>query len=466
MQHGFFLDYSIQQTLQAYRKKMLDPVFVAESMIRFVQNSDMIFNAWEHFDAEYFLQKALLARENIQKGQLRALEGIPVGIKDIINTKYFQTQMGSALWQGFCPGNDARVVYHVERAGGIMPGKTSSAEFGVHALSETTNPHDAAFSPGTSSSGSAVAVATGMLPVALGTQTAGSIVRPASFCGVYGVKPSFGLIPRTGILKTTDTLDSVGFFVSHVQDLAHALNVLRVSGKDYPFIHAALDNYSLPEGSRKKPWRVGFVRSHTWDYAYDYAQKSMIDWVQKLAGADGVEVEEVTMPEQVNNAHDVHRIIYNKSLAYYFQEEFKQKELVSERMAELIEDGLIITVKDYHQALADQRDMVCLVDDVFNDYDVLVSLSTAGQAPLRHEIELPDPALMWTMTYVPAVSAPVFRAPSGMPFGVQLVTRRYQDLHLFTFINHLVSLGLLPVSTYPTLKKARNSKLDHAEIGL
>ncbi|MBX9830419.1 amidase [Candidatus Babeliales bacterium] len=466
MQHGFFLDYSIQQTLQAYRDKLLDPVYVAESIIRFVQSTDTILHAWEHFDAEYFLQQARLARENIQRRQLRAFEGIPVGIKDIMNTTRFQTQMGSALWQGFFPGNDARVVYHVERAGGIMPGKTSSAEFGVHALSKTNNPHHAAFSPGTSSSGSAVAVATGMLPVALGTQTAGSIVRPASFCGVYGVKPSFGLIPRTGILKTADTLDSVGFFVSHAHDLASVLNALRVSGKDYPFIDAALDNYHVPEAPRSKPWRVGFVRTHTWNYAYDYAQEAMINWIQKLAAGHGVEVEELKLSEQLSNAHDVHRIIYNRSLAYYFQEEFKQRELVSDRMAELIEDGLTITPQDYQQALAQQCEMVKLVDSVFEEYDVLISLSTAGQAPLRDEIELPDPALMWTMTYVPVVSAPVFTAPSGLPFGIQLFARRYQDLYLFTFIDHLVSLGLLPASTNPTLKNAIKNKADYSEVSL
>ncbi|MBY0353725.1 amidase [Candidatus Babeliales bacterium] len=464
MQHGFFLDYSIQQTLQAYRDNLLDPVYVAESIISFVQSTDTTLHAWEHFDAEYFLQQAYLARENIQKGYSRPFEGIPVGIKDIINTTRFQTQMGSALWQGFFPGNDARVVYHVERSGGIIPGKTSSAEFGVHALSETKNPHNFAVSPGTSSSGSAVAVATGMLPVALGTQTAGSIVRPASFCGVYGVKPSFGLIPRTGILKTTDTLDSVGFFVSHAQDLAHVLNALRVSGKDYPFIYEALDNYCVPKGPRSRPWRVGFVRTHTWNYAYNYAQEAMIDWVQKLAGGHEVSVEEIQLPEQLNKAHDIHRIIYNRSLAYYFQEEFKQKESVSERMVELIEDGLTIISQDYQQALVQQREMVSLVDSVFEKYDVLVSLSTAGQAPLRYEIELPDPALMWTMTYVPVVSAPVFTAPSGLPFGVQLIARRYQDLHLFTFIDHLIALNLLPVSTNPILKK--NKRADYVEASL
>ena len=157
------------------------------------------------------------------------LENIPFGVKDIFNTCDFPTQMGSDLWAGFQPGNDARVVDSVLKQGALLVGKTATAEFAVHSLGLTRNPHDLTRTPGTSSSGSAAAVSAGIIPFALATQTAGSIKRPSSYCGVWGFKPSFGLIPRTGVLKTTDTLDTIGFITSHALNLRPLLDVLRLT---------------------------------------------------------------------------------------------------------------------------------------------------------------------------------------------------------------------------------------------
>src|SRR3990167_8157472 len=192
--------------------------------------------------------------------EARLLECIPVGVKDIYNTADFPTQMGSPLWKDFTPGNDARAVYHLKRQGANIVGKTVTAEFAVHALDKTLNPYDATRTPGTSSSGSAVAVSMGMVPAATGTQTAGSIVRPASFCGVYGCKPSFGTIPRTGMLKTTDSLDQIGFFTVHAEDLRRLFDSMRVKGENYPISNAALADESRQKSKGDK-WRVGFART-------------------------------------------------------------------------------------------------------------------------------------------------------------------------------------------------------------
>ena len=180
--------------------------------------------------------------------------------------------MGSELWCDFKPGNDARVVYYLKNSGGIIAGKTVTAEFAVHELNETLNPHNVELTPGTSSSGSAVAVALGMVPVAIGSQTAGSIIRPASFCGVYGFKPSFGLIPRTGSLKTTDTLDSIGFFVSHPSDILLVLETIRVHGPNYPLSYRAFKDLSRQNKPRNRPWKVALAKTHTWSHATDYAK--------------------------------------------------------------------------------------------------------------------------------------------------------------------------------------------------
>ena len=161
---------------------------------------------------------------------------VPFGVKDIFNTIDLKTEMGSETWKDHNAGNDARVVSVLRHQGYTPIGKTVTAEFAVHHLNKTKNPHSIDKTPGTSSSGSAVAVATGMVPFALGTQTAGSIIRPASFCGVWGMKPSFGLIPRTGSLKTTDSLDTIGFLSSYGTDMREILNLLRVKGPNYPFV--------------------------------------------------------------------------------------------------------------------------------------------------------------------------------------------------------------------------------------
>src|SRR3990167_2662710 len=246
---------------------------------------------------------------------------IPLGIKDIYNTTDFPTQMGSPLWKDFTPGNDARAVYHLKRQGANIVGKTVTAEFAVHALDKTLNPYDATRTPGTSSSGSAVAVSLGMVPVATGTQTAGSIVRPASFCGVYGCKSSFGTIPRTGMLKTTDSLDQVGFLNIHQEDLRRLFDSMRVKGENYPISNAALNDPARQSKSKGKPWRVGFARTHTWKIAPQYAQEALEIFIKKLAKEKDIEIIDADIPASMQNTHEVHQTIYDKSLAYYFKSE-------------------------------------------------------------------------------------------------------------------------------------------------
>lgn len=371
------------------------------------------------------------------------LAGIPIGVKDIFNTADFPTQMGSSLWQGFTPGNDARVVSHAKREGAVVIGKTVTAEFAVHALNETVNPYDDSRTPGTSSSGSAVAVATGMVPVALGTQTAGSIIRPASFCGVYGMKPSFGLIPRTGMLKTTDTLDTIGFFTTYAEDLRRVLEALRVHGLNYPVSHAALSDTARQTRDSNRPWRIGIARTHTWDAAPAYAQKAFLAFTQSLPGTE-YDVREVVLPEVLTQTHEVHATIYDKALSYYFKQEFESAESMSPVMRELIEHGGKISVDAYRAALVSQTQMIEAMDVYFNDFDILLSLSTAGEAPLREVVELPDPSLMWTLTHLPTVNVPQFTSPDGLPFGFQVVARKYNDLLLITFIEELVRTGIIP----------------------
>ena len=444
---------SIATIIASYNNGSLTPTDVANHCIAAVKSHESSMHAWECFDSQRLLNQAGEATQKLQSGAVpRALEGLPVGVKDIFNTADFPTQMGSPLWKGFTPGNDARVLYDMKRLGAIVPGKTVTAEFAVHSLGVTLNPHAADRTPGTSSSGSAVAVATGMVPVALGTQTAGSVIRPASFCGVWGCKPSFGLVPRTGMLKTTDSLDSVGFFVNHAADLLPVFDAIRVHGRNFPLSDAALSDTARQASPQQRPWRVAIAKPHIWEHVPSYANEAFNAWCAKLAANSRFELVDATLPAPMAGAHTVHETIYNKALAYYFKEEFKRAELISPVMNRLISAGQGVSVAEYEAALEEQVGLARLMEKFFAGdvtasansagYDVMLTLSTAGEAPLRSVEEAPDSALMWTLTHLPAISAPVFSSPDSLPFGLQLVARRYNDPLLFRFIAEVEALGL------------------------
>lgn len=454
MRQSPFHQFGLAAILDGYRAGSFTPVDVARWCVQAYEASEDRVHAWECFDADRLMAKAQVATLRLQAGEpVRPLEAIPVGVKDIFNTIDFPTQMGSPLWRGFTPGNDARVLYDLQRLGALVPGKTVTAEFAVHALGKTLNPHAADANPGTSSSGSAVAVASGMVPVALGTQTAGSIVRPASFCGVWGCKPSFGLVPRTGMLKTTDSLDTVGFFVAHASDLQTVFDAVRVHGRDYPISHKALTDVRRQSAPQGRPWRVALVRPNAvWHHAAGYARDALDAWCSRLAADPRFEVAQVQLPHEMDEAHALHATIYNRALAYYFKEEFKRSELISPVMNELIVAGQFITPAQYEQALGRQVVLGRAMDAFFVDVDLMVTLSTGTCAPPRHNVEVPDSALLWTLTHLASVSAPAFVSPQGLPFGLQLVARRYNDPLLFRFIEEVVERGLLPPGSHPALK--------------
>jgi len=450
IKENIFLKSGIKDILKKIEKKEITTSEIAEQCIERIEEYNEKYKVWVSYDEKKLHEQSDKISERIGNGEsIRVLEGIPVGVKDIFNTYDFPTQMGSPLWKGFTAGNDARVVYYLKEAGAIIPGKTDTAEFAVHAIGNCLNPHDVTRTPGTSSSGSSVAVALGMTPAAIGTQTAGSIVRPASFCGVYGCKPSFGLIPRTGMLKTTDSLDTIGFFTSKYEDLQTLFEVIRVHGSNYPLSNDALNDEKRQNKTPGKPWKIAFVKTHTWENAFDYAKDSITEFVNKINGLKDAEVEIAELPEPVKHSHNVHQTIYDKTLSYYFQEELQNPELISPVMNEIFIRGRKISVEQYHKALRDQEVITNAMDSFFDNYDVLISLSTAGEAPPREETERPDPSLIWTLAHLPVVCAPAFISPGGLPFGVQFAARKYNDKLLFRFSDYLRKSGLIPEGTNP-----------------
>lgn len=416
-----------------------------------IERHNSTVHAWIHVAPEIALAQAAAADKKLAAGEGGPLCGIPVGVKDIFNTADMPTQMGSPIWDGFTPGNDARVVHYLRMADAVLPGKTVTAEFAVHAPGPTRNPHHLDHMPGTSSSGSAVAVATSMVPLALGTQTAGSTIRPSSYCGIFGFKPSFGVIARTAMLKTTDSLDTVGLMARSVDDLELLFDVVRVHGADYPLSHAA---YQDPARRHKGagPWRVGLLHGPKWNDAEPYAREALDEFGRRLAGIPEIALESVILPGSFDRAHDIHTAIYDRTLAYYFKDEFEAHTLVSPIMYEIVQRGNQLTLGDYTKALEEQANLTREFDELLAArYDVIVDLSTGGEAPLGlNSSDRLDHCLIWTLCGVPTINLPVFTGPIGLPFGAQILSRKYNDYLLLNFARHLRAHGVIRDGTNPT----------------
>jgi Asp-tRNA(Asn)/Glu-tRNA(Gln) amidotransferase A subunit family amidase len=397
-------------------------------------------SAWAWYDRGRFEDLAVrvdaeLARRRAsgKAGLQGRAAGVPIGVKDIYNTDDMPTSHGSELFAGYQPGNDARVVTNLRREAAIMAGKTVTAEFAVHTPNGTRNPRDTSRSSGTSSSGSAVAVATAMVPVALASQTAGSIIRPASYCGVLGFKPSYGTIPRTAMLKTTDTLDSVGFMARSVPDLELTFDILRVRGPNYPVVDAA-----MKDPTRRKPpgrgWRIGVLEGPKSFLIRPAVRESFGSAIDQLV-ASGCDTRPFVLPPSFAAAHDIHETIYRRSLSYYFRMEWETgKYDFSPGLAAMIEGGTHIDFAEYEAALRAQTALAREFELLAAAFDVVVCPSTADEAPVGLDApDIPDHCLVFTMCHAPALSLPLLRGTTGLPVGLQVVTRRFGDDDLLGF---------------------------------
>ena len=386
-----------------------------------------------NFDSDYIFKQVGLIADSRDK----CLDYIPFGVKDIFNTKVLPTEMGSEIWEGFKAGNNARIVDEIIFRGGVSFCKTSTAEFAVDYIEDghTLNPYNVEHITGTSSAGSAVAVSCGALPICLATQTAGSIIRPSSFCGVFGFKPSFGAFDRTGVLKTTDTLDTIGLIGCDLNIITKSFIELYQSTKDYPLAQKYRENYLAIKD--KKP-NILLLSNQLDSYdAYEtYVKNSFEDISKKLSLQYNVVALDDNVLDFINDIHDSHRIIYDKALSYYFLEESKQFGRVSHVMNKMIERGGKYTDSDYVDQVNKQNRFAIKMNEIMqkHDIDFIITPSTASVAPKIGNQEAPDSALIWTYFGMPAVSIPVFYNNSlGLPYGLQLVAPRYHDLSLLEF---------------------------------
>ncbi|HEX5997430.1 MAG TPA: amidase, partial [Jiangellales bacterium] len=340
----------------------------------------------------------------VPAGERGPLHGIPVGVKDIIDTADLPTEYGSPIYTGHRPANDAEVVSRLRAAGAVIVGKTVTTEFALFRAGPTTNPHDSSRTPGGSSSGSAAAVGARTIPLALGTQTAGSIVRPGSFCGVVGVKPTFGAIPTGGVKPCSQSLDTVGIFTGDVAGAARVLPIL--TGMP-------------PVGvSEHDPVRVGFARTPEWD-RIPGPTRAILEQGAALV-ADELDVVEVNLPfAGLAEAQTVvMQVEATRALAV-------ERERHAEQLSEILRD-VLRTGDRLAWAYQAARDFVdqcrARLPEIFAGVDVLLAPSVLGEAPLlAHGTGDPLLCRAWTALGTPAVSVPGLTGPSGLPLGMQVI---------------------------------------------
>lgn len=388
--------------------------------------------AWAHLDPDYALEQARARDAERQRGAAQGpLHGIPVGIKDIIDTADFPTEYGTPLHSGRTPSADATLVARLRQAGAVILGKTVTTELAVYSPGKTANPHNTAHTPGGSSSGSAAAVAAAMVPLALGTQTNGSVIRPASFCGVFGFKPTHGLISRAGVLKQSPPLDTVGVFARSLDDIALISEVLMTFDARDPDMRPRSRpklSETLAEAPPVEP-RLAFVRTPVWDQAAESTKDAMRELIEHL----GEHVEVISLPTQFNDAHEAHHQIMNADLAMSFTAEYDGGEgVMSTVLREMIENGQKVLATEYNTALARVGEFNKVLDAIFAQYDAILTPSAPGEAPKGLETTgSPAFCTIWTLCGTPALNLPVLVGAQGLPLGVQLVSQKYDDARLF-----------------------------------
>lgn len=371
----------------------------------------------------------------------KKLSYMPFGIKDVFNTKVLPTSMGSQIWKGFKAGNNARVVDNLLFNGGIIFSKTTTAEFAVHFITpgKTKNPYNINHITGTSSSGSAVAVACGALPIALGTQTAGSIIRPASFCGVYGFKPSFGSIDRTGVLKTNDTFDTIGFLSADIYGIKKTFYNTFQKGKDFPYSVNFFEHFSEYKGNFSK-LRIGIL-DNSLNVFKNFSSEVLADFeLAKRTIEEKFELRELKGIDFLNEIHPIHEEMYAKSLSYYFQNEIKQNERISDIMLEMIKRGEGITAENYVKLSKLQPIYTNRMNELFKQIDFIIVPATATPAPKLGIKEVDDTCLIWTYLGYPVLTIPLFVDNLGLPYGLQVISKKHSDLALLDFCEELSML--------------------------
>ena len=421
---------SASESAQAIQSGAISSVQLVEACLARIRDLEPKVQAWQFLDEAHALAQAKARDADRSEGRaIGALHGVPVGIKDIIDTADMPTEDGTVLHAGRTPDRDATVVAMLRAAGAVIMGKTVTTECATLSPGKTRNPHDFERTPGGSSSGSAAAVACGMVPLAIGTQTNGSVIRPASFCGVYGFKPTHGLVPRHGIMKLSRTLDTVGVFARTLQDVALiAEQIVGHDERDPDTRPRAKPTFqrTLNEEPPFAP-RFAFVKTPMWSRAEASTGEAFAELTQSL----GAHCEARELPESLNDAWDWMRTIQEAEMAALLDLEWERgRESMSAPLREQMARGRAVLALDYQKAVARIPQLIAGFDELFDNFDAIVTPSAPGEAPPAATTGDPVFCSLWSMCGMPALNLPLMTGPSGLPLGVQLVGKRDCDARL------------------------------------
>jgi Asp-tRNA(Asn)/Glu-tRNA(Gln) amidotransferase A subunit family amidase len=414
----------------------ISSVELCKAYIKRIEQFDKDVQAWAFLDKKILLEKAEEADEYRKSGKpLGALHGLPIAIKDIIGTYDMPTECGTVFRKKMSSSQDSEIVNLLKTAGAIIMGKTATCELAYIHPSKTKNPHDYSRTPGGSSSGSAAVIASHMAHLSIGSQTGGSIIRPASYCGVVGYKPSYGLISRNGVLKTSDKLDTMGVFGKTVKDVALlAKSLIKKDLYDPATVHFAADDMIkvCEEGPVFEPKFI-FYKTDNWKNIGKESQKAF----EFLIKSFKKNIEVFDMPSYFKEIPKYHQIIHETDLANNFQVYYKKdKNKLSKEMRDAIERGMKYSAKEYTDAIDFMKQSYESYKEVFEDYHGIITPSASGVADKGlKSTGSAEFQKCWTYLGLPTISLPLLTGENNLPLGVQLVGNKLDDLRFLGTAN-------------------------------
>jgi len=433
-----FTSLSAIELVKKLRTGDISSVDLCKAYIKRIDKYEKDVKAWAFFDKKVLLEKAEEADDYRKSGKpTGVLHGLPVAVKDIVGTLDMPTECGTVFRKKMSSSQDAEVVNLLKTAGAIVMGKTETAELAYIHPGKTRNPHDYKRTPGGSSSGSAAAVAAHMTHLSIGSQTGGSIIRPASYCGVVGYKPSYGLISRSGVLKTSEKLDTMGVFGKTVEDVALlAKTLIKKDLYDPATIHFAADD--MLEVCRKGPIfepKFIFYKTDKWKNIDKESQKAFEFLIKNFKK----NIEVFDTPSYFKDIPRYHQIIHETDLANNFQVYYKKdKNKLSKEMRDAIGRGMKYSAKEYTDAIDFMKQSYESYKEVFEDYHGVITPSSSGVADKGlTSTGSADFQKIWTYLGLPTISLPLLTGENNLPLGVQLVGDKLDDLRFLGTANWL-----------------------------
>ena len=419
---------SLEELANKIKDAQLTSVEVCEKYLERINKFEKDVKAWAHFDKKILLEKAAEADDHRRSGKpVGLLHGVPIAIKDIIGTVDMPTECGTVIRKGKSYSQNAEIVDLLHASGAIVMGKTATSELAYLGPPATTNPHDKTRTPGGSSSGSAASVASYMAPASIGSQTGGSIIRPASYCGVVGYKPSYGLISRNGVLRTSYSLDQIGMFGRKVEDVAMLAKVLIKKDKyDTATIHYSTENIlsEMKKGPLFEPKFIFYKTDH-WKIIDKKSREAFEYFIKSFKK----NIEVFDTPSYFKDIHKYHQIIHETDLANNFSVYYKKfKKKLSKYMQDAISNGNKYSAKEYAEAIDFMKRSYESYEEVFEDYHGVLSPSSPGVAPKGlKSTGTAEFNKVWSYLGTPCISLPLLEGENNLPLGVQLIGNKYDD---------------------------------------